>query len=200
MREGLVPVQSSDAMTPGTYGNERAGALPEQGPLDRPLAALRRYKWLVLAITLTSSALGVLGTKLITPEYEVRATVWVSSAPARGGGGADRTGPIRSAELLNAGAWIELFRSYRVVDEVVRQLVLYVRTETPTDKPLFAQFGLADRFAPGQYDLNIDRAKKQWVLSNVAGLEVDRGTSTDSIGRKVGFTWQLPESVFEGQG
>jgi succinoglycan biosynthesis transport protein ExoP len=199
MREGLVPVQqSSDSVaSPDAFGGElRSSAVPEQSPLERPLAAVRRYKWLILVITVVSSVLGALATRFINPEYEVRATVWVAAAPVRPG--AERSGPIRSAELLNSGAWIELFRSYRVVDDVVRQLVLYVTPQAEADKPLFEQFRLAERFAPGAYELIIDRPGKRWVLMNAQGVEVEKGAAADSVGRRVGFQWQLPSSAFIG--
>ena len=162
------------------------------------MAAVRRYKWLILGLTIVATGLAAVATKFIAPEYEVRATLWVASAPARPG--AERSGPIRSAELLNAGAWIELFRSYRVVDEVVRKLAMYVVPEDPTDKPLFAQFGLAERFATGVYRLTLDRAAKKWVLSTDTGALVERGVAGDSVGRAIGLQWMLPAAAFDGTG
>ncbi len=198
MSQGLVPSNGkSDALAPSDFYGERVG-LPQQGPFDRPLAAVRRYKWLILAITVVTTALGFLGTRFITPEYEVRATVWIA-AGAQSRQATDRsTGPIRSAELLNSTAWIELFRSFRVVDEVVRKLKLYVGPEDRADAPLFAEFGLADRFAPGTYDLAVDREKKSWVLTTLDGAEIEKGVQSDSVGRKVGFAWLLPASAFDG--
>lgn len=204
MREGLVPVRpSSGSVQPGSeeFGGDNGVKGPSQNAMERPMAAVRRYKWLILGITLLCSALGFAGTRFLTPEYEVRATVWVANPTQRGGGGGDRsTGPIRSAELLNSGAWVELFRSYRVVDEVVRKLALYVAPEADSDKPLFAQFTLAERYAPGTYELILDSASKRWVLISDPGLEVERGAAGDSIGRKVGFKWQIPESTFAAEG
>jgi len=201
MRDGLVPApQASDRLRPpsNAFESDYTVSAPAQSPFERPLAAMRRYKWLILAITVIAGAAGAVGTRFITPEYEVRATVWIANASPRGDG--DRSGPIRSAELLNSGAWIELFRSYRVVDEVVRKLVLYVAPESDSDNPLFDRFILAERFAPGAYELTLHRKAKRWVLATAEGVEVEKGAATDSVGRKVGFLWQLPESAFEGTG
>ena len=201
MSEGLVHSRGmSDSVAQAdVFGAERT-SVPHQSPLDRPLAALRRYKWIIVAVTLAASAVGFLGSRMITPEYEVRATVWVA-AGASARQGADRTtGPIRSAELLSAGAWIELFRSYRVVDEVVRKLKLFVAPENRADEPLFATFGLAARFAPGSYVLTLDRQGKTWKLATVDDVDIEKGAATDSIGRRVGFAWQLPLSAFDGNG
>lgn len=199
MADGLIharPVETVAVAGDASSGYRNPAA--EQGPLDRPLAAIRRYKWLILGLTLAGAGAGTVSTRLVTPRYEARATVWVSSTTPRQG--AERSGPIRSAELLNSSAWIELFRSYRVVDEVVRKHALYVVPVQPADVPLFAQFALADRFAPGAYDLTIDRARKRWVLATATGAPVDTGSATDSIGRKAGFKWELPPAAFEGTG
>lgn len=200
MPEGLVPARPSFSPV-ASHSQELAGDYASADPhssMERPIAAIRRYKWLILAVTLVSSALGVLGTRFIIPKYDVRATVWVAATAVRAG--AERSGPIRSAELLNSGAWIELFRSYRVVDEVVRKLALYVAPDLETDKPLFAHFGLADRFAPGSYELVLDRGAKRWVLLTAEGVPVEKGAATDSVGGKVGFKWQIPEAAFGGTG
>ena len=199
MREGLVPAPyASEPLSPIDTAHNGRGTMSEQSPLERPVAAVRRYKWLILVITLLSAGVGALGSRFVTPQYEARATVWVAAAPARPG--SDRSGPIRSAELLNAGAWIELFRSYRVVDEVVRKLSLHVTTEDRTDVSLFQSFGLAERFVPGTYDLTIDPTGKRWALATTAGVEVGRGVSTDTVGRSVGFNWLLPFEAFNGSG
>ena len=201
MRDGLVPSHPSTDPSNGVRQfNDDPGAgslLPAPNPLERPLAAVRRFKWLIAGLVVLAAAAGVAGTRLITPQYEVRATVWIAAETpdARAG-----TGPIRSGELLRSGAWIELFRSYRIVDEVVRKLSLYLVPLNREQVPLFAGFALAERFMPGTYELDIDRAKRTWVLKAKDAVEVERGTAADSVGRKVGFQWQLPAAVFEGSG
>ncbi|HEU4994850.1 MAG TPA: polysaccharide biosynthesis tyrosine autokinase [Gemmatimonadaceae bacterium] len=176
-------------------GYAPASAVPQQHPLDRPLAAIRRYKWLIVAVVVLATTVGVAGTRLMTPQYAVRATVWIAGSS----NGDEKSGPIRSSELLNSGAWVELFRSYRIVDEVVRKLSLYLDPEKADDAPLFAGFTLANRFAPGRYQLELDNVRKAWALKTGAGVTVERGTAADSIGRKVGFLWQLPAAAFQGK-
>ena len=191
----LPAVTESAAVSAFDYGNEGTYGIPSH-PIDRPLAAVRRYKWLVFAVFALAAVGGFLATRLITPEYQVRATVWVQSPNSNGG---DRTGPIRSAELLSSSpAWIELFRSYRIVDEVVRRLTLYLTPEVEADAHLFAGFSLRDRFLPGKYELLIDPAKRRWELRDQAGQLVERGAATDSVGARVGFQWRLPDSAFSG--
>ena len=203
MREGLVPARPPFDATHavGAFaGDPLRVSAPAPNPLERPMAAVRRYKWLIAVLVVVSGALGVAGTRLITPQYEVRATVWIASETPENRNG---VGPIRSNELLRSGAWIELFRSYRIVDEVVRKLRLYLHPTDPAQAPLFAEFSLAEKFAPGVYELHVDRTKKTWVLrirNSRSLVDVEKGTSADSVGRKVGFQWALPASAYEGSG
>jgi succinoglycan biosynthesis transport protein ExoP len=166
---------------------------PAKNPIERPLAAVRRYKWLVLAVSLLGAAAGVLGSRYITPQFEVRSIVWLEAETPDNQA---RSGPIRSGSLLNAPAWVELLRSYRVVDEVVRKLTLYVVPEKPADAPLFAGFEMTfNRFVPGQYEIDIDPKAKTWVLKGMSGAAVERGGLQDSIGRPLGFRWTLPPFI-----
>ena len=152
-----------------------------QSPLQRPLAALRRYKLLIIAIVLVAVAGGIVATRMVTPQYEVRATIWIESqTPLQ-----DRAGPIRSHELLNAAAWVELLKSYRISDAVVRKLSLYIRPEKAADSTLFATFSLADRLAAGTYDLDIHKTKKRWTLTLPKLSLSDSGAAAASA-RKLG--------------
>ena len=133
-------------------GAELSAPPASTSPLERALAAIRRYKFLVIGVVLLGAAAGVAATHLVTPQYEVRATVWIQSeTPLE-----TKTGPIRSAELLNSDAWVELLKSYRVTDSVVREMALYLEPENPQDSPLFTKFSLAEKFVPGPYRLTID--------------------------------------------
>jgi len=165
-------------------------------PLERAIGALRRYRWLILGVFLLSVGGGIVATSVVQPRYTVSATIWIQSeTPALN----DR-GPIRSGGLLNSQAWVELLKSYRIADAVVRKLTLYVKPEKPADLPLFANFGIADRFMPGQYELVIDRTRKRWHLQLTNGILPDSGAPSDSLGRRAGLRWTLPASEFAGSG
>jgi len=172
--------------------------VPPQHPLDRRLAAVRRYKWLIVGMFVAAIAAGLAATRLITPQYEVRATIWLQTPDNRQ---TIQTGPIRSADLLNSNtAWIELFLSYRIVDEVVRQLALFLTPEDFSDASLFTGFALSDQFLPGKYELTIDRAKKTWTLEGLSNSARETGTAADSVGTRIGFRWMLPANAFQGTG
>jgi len=186
------------------YENDVNGSLlPPQNALERPLGALRRYKWLILGIVILSGMAGLAGSRLVKPRYEAHSTIWIAAETPE----LRATGPIRSRELLQSGAWIELLHSYRIVDEVVRKLTLYLTPANPAQRPYFAGFELADRFVPGRYELTIDRVKQTWTLNlkpdqgRADGmLSSERGAAPDSVGRKFGFKWVLPATAFGGVG
>ena len=175
-----------------------AGAPPAGGTsigsfVSRSLAAVRRYKWLTLAIVGLGTALGVAATSFLQPEYETQASIWLSGSesPLEG----QNQGPIRANEIFRGAAWIELMRSYRIADSVVAKQALYVTPGDEADSLTFRGFQLGPRLVPGTYKLEVD-ANRKWVLRDAdKGGVFERGTVGDSIGRKLGFRWAPPASV-----
>src|SRR5687767_9918672 len=157
-------------------------------PWSRYIAALRRYKWVILAVIVIGTALGVAATRLLKPIYEVHATIWISDAETRYGRSEER-GPIRADELVNPTAWIELFKSFAVLDSVVTKMSLFKVLDDPRDSGAFTGFELGERFRPGSYALTADASGQRYVLATEDGLEIERGTIGDSVGRRVGFRW-----------
>src|SRR5216117_3489058 len=150
-------------------------APPPAAEWQRYLAAALRFKWVVLGVTLASTALGVLGALLVKPTYVARATVWVQVPirPARD------EGPIWSGQLPISSGWMDLLQSYAVLDDVVRGLHLYVA-------PVL----------PGTYRLDVD-AKGQRFTLTAHGREAvaQEGSVGDSVGAANGFAWVPPASV-----
>ncbi|MEO7770179.1 MAG: polysaccharide biosynthesis tyrosine autokinase [Gemmatimonadaceae bacterium] len=182
----LVPDSSkmpSPAMDAG-WGNAPT-ITPEKSALERPLAAIRRYKWLVMSIVALSVAGGVAASRFVKPEYEVRATLWIASQTPQEAGG-----PIRSRELLNPTAWVDLLRSFRIADAVVRKLALYVKPAKSADAPVFANFSIADKLISGDYTLTVNKAGTRWNLGVESEIIADSGAVGDSIGRAMGLLWQ----------
>src|SRR5437773_6295037 len=92
-----APAERSSAL----YGAE--GAVSHQdGERDwrRYLAAVTRYKWVVLLVTVAGALLGVLATRFVQPEYQAQATIWIESPNVRG----EDRGPIRADQLLQASS------------------------------------------------------------------------------------------------
>ena len=165
-------------------------------PLERARGAIRRYRWLIAAVLVLAIAGGFVATRIVRPLYDVHATIWIQAETPMN----EKSGAIRSEELLNEEAWVALLKSYRVADAVVRKLALYVKPNDQGDSTAFATFAIGDRFVPGKYELEIDRARKRWHLALESGAAPDSGAATDSVGMKVGFRWVLPAAVFAGTG
>src|SRR5262245_38883285 len=172
-----------------------SGVVPRP-PLERARGAIRRYRWLILGIMAVATLAGFIATRLVHPLYDVGATVWVQAETPM----AQKTGSFRSEELLNEQAWVALLKSTKVADGVVLKLALYLKPENPADSAVFRGFTIADRFAPGKYELKIDRMRQRWHLAMNTGVFADSGVATDSVGRKNGFRWVLPSNVFDGVG
>ncbi|MCH7876591.1 MAG: hypothetical protein IH965_15020, partial [Gemmatimonadetes bacterium] len=69
------------------YGDVPHGGGEDQGGIDyrRYIAAVLRYKWAVIAVTVLGTAAGVGATRAIKPEYVAQATLWVETTGRRDG-------------------------------------------------------------------------------------------------------------------
>ncbi len=157
----------------------------EGGGIDirRYLSALVRYKWLVAGLTIVGTLAGVLASMWVKPVYEARAAVQLV-LPNR-----LSTKSLTASEPLVEGlGWIELARSFQVLDEVVRKRRLYLQLATPADSVHFSTMSLSPSYVPDQY--TIERLPDGTVrLSNAAGTLMETAAVGDSIGRKAGILW-----------
>ena len=175
------------------------GANQEQEPvaassqIARLISAVFRYKWLVLAISILGVVGSVAATRFVKPSYRVSGTIFIESATKGGRGGA-----IRPDDLLEDDAWVQLIRSYAVLDSVVLKTRRYL-TRPPEDSVAFAEFDLGERFARGRFDLKIDDAGRRYSLTSSQGFVVDTGLVGDSIGTELGFKW-APSASALGKG
>jgi uncharacterized protein involved in exopolysaccharide biosynthesis len=155
----------------------------------RLVNAVWRHKWLVLVVTLVGTAAGLLYVRTLPDEYVASATVWIEPRAAAGG-------PIRPAQLLSAPAWIELLRSYVVLDEVVLQERLFLEARNGSGAALFNGVAVAGRLQPGEYRLELNRRDGQFRLINGGGAVVESGEIGDVVGESIGLSWQpAPEEL-----
>src|SRR3989441_5539697 len=109
--------------SPSSLSTKVVFAEPEEG-LDwrRVLSAILRFKWLIVAVTVVGTAAGVAATRFLSPAFVAQATIWIDQPDERG---PDR-GPIRPGQLLEPEAWVELLKSYVVLDHVVRDQRMFL--------------------------------------------------------------------------
>ena len=170
----------------------------ESAPADdwrRVLDAVRNYKWLVAAVTVLGTAIGVVGARFLGPIYQARAVVWVEipdRTPSR-----DPVGPIETGQLLGSSTgWLELLRSHVVLDDVVRQGRLYVNAKSLDALRALAMFDVKDAVRAGKYRLELDATGKGFTLIDANHHQVvQRGSVGDSIGAALGFAWVPPATA-----
>lgn len=207
MSERLTPLPSPPPAAIDRYAAplapQRWAPVPAQPPappmaavnplgalVTRSLAAVRRYRWLCLAVVGLGTAAGVAATSFLKPEYATNGSIWLSGSESPLAG--NNRGPIRATEIFRGPAWVELMRSFRIADSVVAKNALYVTPADERDSLPFRNFQLGEKLLPGSYELDVD-ARRRWVLRDaVSNREIERGSAGDSIGRKVGFRWAPP--------
>lgn len=174
---GLEPASS--------YGGMQAP--PSEGPsmeaqIGRVIAALLRYKWLVIGITILGTAGSIMATRFIKPEYRATATIYIEAATRT------RAGPIQQADLLQDDSWAQLMKSFAVLDPVVRKARLFL-SYGEADSAAMTGFDLDTRVRFGRYRLRVNPTGRRFALLNDQGFVVDSGAVGDSIGRGQGFLW-----------
>jgi succinoglycan biosynthesis transport protein ExoP len=181
-------------MQPPPPARPRPAPSPDEAPrrgrssaFQRVRAVLHRARWVLPLPVALGVAGGFWAAGQVRPEYVARATIWIDSEPA---GALDRGGPLRSADLLQSRAWVELLRSFTVLDPVVRQERLYLTYARPADSRVFSGFALGERFRPGEYRLTVDPGGRTFRLATRAGLTVQRGRVGDAVGATAGFAWR----------
>lgn len=152
--------------------------------LTRAIAALRRFRWLIVGLTLMGLGGGWVATRFIQPDYQIEAKIWIETQP-QGRAGA----PIQGEGLLASRAWVELLTAFKVLDPVVHERRLYLSFASPGDTTLFQDFDLAGRILTGRFELSIDKNGKTYDLRQRVGLYNESGAVGDSVGRQIGFRW-----------
>lgn len=201
MAGNLVPSKSSDAIqrmpsrlpAPSDDLSAVVFEAPDEGVhWERYFAALKRYKFLILLVTLLGTGVGFVATRFIEPVYTVGATLWIEPDPGR-------QGPVRAGGLLEDTGWIELLTTSVVLEPVVREAKLYLRPESVGDSLAFKTFEVGPQFRTGSYVLQVDESGRGYALATVSGDVIESGRVGGPIGRGAGFAWQ-PTAASLGAG
>ena len=172
---------------------EEFGAAGDE-PLDWPryVAAVLRYRWWLLGLVAVGGLGGIAAGRYVPPSYQVQATIWIQSS-SEPRGGANR-GPIGANQLFESYAWVDLLRSYVVLDQVARDLRLYLVPERGA-AGAFAGFSVRATYRPGRYRIVVDRTGRTFRLVAGEGEEVQQGVIGDSVGAALGFQWVPPANL-----
>lgn len=206
MANSVVPSSGGSFQSPGLdfnaqdWGGQQAppdrGGAGLQQLVARTMAAIKRYRWLILAIFVVGSATGVALTRFVKPKFAVDATIWIAE-------NASRNGPVQAPGLIQSdNGWTDLVRSFIILDPVVSQLALYVTPRNERDSLMFRQLMPTDTLTPGLYRVKLNPNKSKYQLIQLAEQRgekervVENGAVGDSIGRSVGFRWQPPRAAF----
>jgi capsular exopolysaccharide synthesis family protein len=170
---------------------------PAEAPVDwrRVWSALVRWRWLVIGLTVAGGIGGVAATLLIDPKYRAQATVWIDSRDRVAG-----PAPFQPGRLLDPEAWLDLVRSYAVLDEVARAERLYLHLDRPLARSPLAAFQVADSFRTGDFILVGTDGGATYILRDAEGAELDRAAAGTPLGQRLGFIWAPPAGAFEDGG
>lgn len=190
MAGNLIPSSGPQSLEPQQNYPLQAGGGFDMAPPDtsdginwgRYVAALKRYRWFMLMVVLLGTGIGVGITRFIDPEYVARSTLWLAQAPGK-------SGPVTSHALVGGNAWLELLRSFAVIDTVVLKQSLFVEPHSIADSAAFRGFSLGRIFRFGKFKLTVNKQGDHWNLATTDGRDVDNGVVGDSVGRKIGFRW-----------
>ncbi len=187
----VAPVVTSASSAPSATP---LGAAGEPGvPWARYLSAIWRYKWLVVLATLIGAAAGVAAGRRIRPTYSVQATLLVSTDRRE-----HSTDVARTVELVSGTSWVDLLRSYAILERVARRAGLHALPISPQDRVLFAGLIVRDTMRAGRMAIRVDSAASRYTLVDAANTVLETGAVGDSIGRSIGFQWQPPRALLPG--
>jgi len=162
--------------------------------LRRVLAAVLRFKWVVILIAVLGTGAGVFVSRRLGLSYTTHATLWVDVPDFH-----ERDqGPIQTPQLVGSSGWVDLLKSYAVLEDVVRRQRLYLTLMNPDDSAALASLGIKDHVQPGQYELAVGPAGGRFVLTNTGrGVAVQDGAVGDSVGPALGFAWLPPADALK---
>ena len=161
----------------------------EWGRTER--SAPPRYLLLLVGAVLLGGTVAAVGLINRDVTYTATGHLWIdSSSGAEDTGRTAQSGLARSG-LAQSNAWIELFRSYQVLEPVVEERKLYLRG-VDVRHPAFASFELTEAFRPGAYELLIDEGGAAFLLVTGEGALVQEGRVGEPIGASVGLSWTPP--------
>ena len=89
---------------------------------------------------------------------------------------------------MTSSSWIELLRSFAVLNTVVIEQRLYLSVPDTTVRPAFASLGIDGTVVPGDYELHYSPTRQRVTLLR-DGLTVESAAPGERLGSVVGLDW-----------
>lgn len=153
--------------------------------LRQYLDSVWRRKWLVLLLGVLGLAGGYGYSLTQMSTYTAQSTVWIEGDDSR----AAELDPIGSADLLQPMAWVQLLRTFSVLEPVVVERQLYVSPVPKLDETAFDTFEPNEDLQPGSYRLLVGSDGEQFTFFDPAGSPVATGRLGEPFGDQLGFRW-----------
>jgi uncharacterized protein involved in exopolysaccharide biosynthesis len=171
----------------------RSSAHPQPHELETPGSPLAgfRNKWLLALALLAGMPCAYVASTYVPVTYTARGNLWLEAESRR----TDDQAPDGTVGLPQSSAWIQLLRSFQVLEPVVLEHELHVRPPHE-HAPAFASFALAEKFRPGTYELNVGAGGDTYGLTTAQGALVQQGVFGEPIGENVGFAWRPSKGSF----
>ncbi len=186
-----APRRTYQSLAPAAASQEQA----PPGDWQRVLQAVTRHKWMVLLITALGTVAGIVSTRMLSRQYAAKAILWIEQS-GKNHQDRDRDNIISAEAVTEAPGWLELIKSYTVMDSVVRDLRLYVRPSDPSEREAFAGLSAGERLRPGAYRVLVAGNGATFELVDAASDEVlQRGSVGDSVGGVQGLQWRPDATV-----
>jgi capsular exopolysaccharide synthesis family protein len=198
MAGNLLPPSSNEGLTqyqgapPAPY--DPASALTEPGSggglsVSRIMSAVRRFRWLILAVVVAGTGLGLIATHFIKPIYNVTSTIWIRSADNKGQEANQNKGIVQGQN------WVELLTTNVVLDTVVVKEKLYLEPKSVDDTTLFRGFEGQWPWRTGSYVLEVGPTGQSYTLKDKTGITLETGRAGQPIGAKLGMRWMPPAAL-----
>lgn len=165
---------------------------PEEEGLDwrRYVAALLRYKWLIIVLALLGAGAGTFVALGMAPMYHAEGRIWIEEPP-RGG-----RGVIEAGQPIESYGWVELLNTQAVLEGVVRDRRLNVAVAEPGDSAIIPHVTIGEGFESGAYALRTGRGGGEYALLDAAGETLGTAPVGEPI-EGAGFTVEAPRGALE---
>ena len=191
--QSMVPAEHHGFVPAPSYGQQPYDpdydADTEGLDLRRYLYSLVRFKWLILLALVIGAGASYWVWSTTPVEYRAEGALWIET-------GRVAFEPIQSEGIAEGSAWIELLRSYAVLDSVVLQLRRHISAPGGYGAA-FRGLGLTGDFTAGSFELHVDPNGVDYALTTPEGASViERGRLGGPVGEALGYDWTPPAGAF----